>query len=168
MCFNGQSEFEGTLTLTPSILTGNGKMHFSGALLESKLMKFQPVRFTADTSDFFLRSDQSSQLADLAFATSNVNAKVDFEKRMAEFKSNGKGSIVKFPANQYICYMDKFKWYMDKNEIELGDDDRKIMSNNEIDLDAPEFISIHPKQDSLRFPASFLPRAGFSCHCIWA
>lgn len=154
--YNGQSEFAGTLELTPTILTGGGRMDFSGASLESHLMKFQQIRFTADTSDFSLKSEA---LADLAFATTNVNAKIDFSKRTAEFKSNGKGSVVKFPVNQYICYMDRFKWYMDKNEIELGGDDTKaISSTDNIDLDAPEFISVHPKQDSLRF---YAPRAKY-------
>lgn len=154
-CYKGQSQFHGTLELTPAMLTANGKMDFSGASLDSRLMKLQRIKFTADTSNFHLQSDQ---LGDLAFSTINVNAKVDFDRRTADFKSNGKGSIVKFPVNQYICYMDRFKWYMDKNEIELGSDDKKTLSGSDITLDAPEFISIHPKQDSLRF---YAPRARY-------
>jgi hypothetical protein len=51
--------------------------------------------------------------------------------------------------------MDRFKWFMDSEEIQLGDDKKKLDSNveNALDLEGPEFISVHPKQDSLRFIA---------------
>ena len=27
--------------------------------------------------------------------------------------------MIRFPANEYICYMEKFDWYMDKEEIDF-------------------------------------------------
>jgi len=155
LCYKNASQFSGTMSLTPQLLSGNGAMDFAGASLISKMMAFSQNKFHADTADFNLKSEQ---LADLSFATTNVNANVDFDRRVVECKSNGKGSVVKFPVNQYICFMDRFKWYMDKNEIELGSDKKVLASNASIDLDAPEFISIHPKQDSLRF---YAPRAKY-------
>jgi hypothetical protein len=148
--YNGQAEFTGRLSLTPKQLFGSGTADFSNAKLDAKLVKFRSNSFDSDTSNFSLKD---ADLASMAFKTSNVNAHVDFDKRMGEFKSNGKGTVVEFPVNQYICYMDNFKWYMDDSQIELGASKNPTAhaANEDLDLVGPEFISVHPKQDSLRF-----------------
>ncbi|TND02849.1 MAG: hypothetical protein FD123_3996 [Bacteroidetes bacterium] len=151
--YDGSSSFGGTLTLTPQELSGNGLLEFATAEMDSKDMVFKQHVVDADTANFRLKA---LELAGLAFDTKNMNAHLDFEKREGEFKANGKGSIVEFPVNQYICYMDQFKWFMDKGEIELGGKPKP--SQAEINIEGPEFISIHPKQDSLRFNA---PRAKY-------
>lgn len=145
--YNGQAQFNGTFSLTPKQLFGNGTADFSTAKLDAKLIKFKSNIFDSDTANFSLKT---ADIATLAFATDNVNAHIDFTKRIGEFKSNGKGSIVKFPVNQYICFMDNFKWFMDNSQIELGSD-KKPVQQSDLDLEGPEFISVHPKQDSLRF-----------------
>jgi hypothetical protein len=145
--YNGKAEFTGVLSLTPKQLFGSGIADFSNAKLVAKLVKFKANVFDSDTANFSLKTDD---IKTLAFSTDNVNAHIDFTKRVGEFKSNGKGSIVKFPVNQYICFMDNFKWYMDDSQIELGSD-KKPASQGDLDLEGPEFISVHPKQDSLRF-----------------
>lgn len=148
--YNGQSEFIGKLSLTPKQLYGSGTTDFSNAKMDAKLIKFFSNTFSSDTANFSLKA---LDIAQLAFATDNVNAKIDFDKRMGEFKSNGKGSIVKFPVNQYVCFMDNFKWFMDDATIELGSSKNPTAkaANEDLDLVGPEFISVHPKQDSLRF-----------------
>jgi hypothetical protein len=146
--YNGQSEFNGKLILTPKQLFGIGTADFSNAKLVAKWIKFKSNSFSSDTANFSLKD-----LETVGFATDNVNAQIDFDKRIGEFKSNGKGSVVKFPVNQYICFMDNFKWFMDNSTIELGTSKANAPKNPNEDLDlvGPEFISVHPKQDSLRF-----------------
>ncbi|MDQ3046247.1 MAG: hypothetical protein M3R27_01770 [Bacteroidota bacterium] len=148
--YNGQSEFSGRLSVTPKQLFGSGVADFSNAKLVGKLIKFKSNSFDSDTSNFTLKA---IDLAAEAFATDNVNSHIDFDKRVGEFKSNGKGSIVKFPVNLYVCFMDNFKWYMDDSQIELGSSKNPTAkaANEDLDLIGPEFISVHPKQDSLRF-----------------
>ncbi len=155
--YNGQAEFAGRLSLTPTQLYGTGFSDFVNAKLDAKWIKFKFHSFDSDTANFSLKS---AEIAALAFSTNNVNSHVDFDKRLGEFKSNGAGSIVKFPVNQYICFMDKFKWFMDASVIELGADKAKVNPNAgaDLDLEGPEFISVHPKQDSLRFQS---PRAKY-------
>lgn len=155
--FNGQAQFTGHLTLRPNQLYGTGYADFVNAKTEAKWIKFKQNSFDSDTANFNLKA---ADIAAMAFSTLNVNAHIDFDKRLGEFKSNGKGSIVKFPINQYICYMDKFKWFMDASIIELGADKASAAQNsgNDLDLEGPEFISVHPKQDSLRFQS---PRARY-------
>lgn len=157
--YNGKATFTGRFDLTPSLLSGKGKVNFDKAELEALNIKFKKTAFDSDTADFRLQSLEESALA---FSTNNVNAHVDFENREGVFKTNGKGSIVKFPVNQYICFMESFKWFMDRSDIELGTGDSKDTKDKkgttDLDLQGPEFISIHPKQDSLRFRA---PRAKY-------
>ena len=38
---------------------------------------------------------------------------------MGEFASNDGETKIELPANQYICYMDEFGRYMDKDEMEM-------------------------------------------------
>ena len=154
--YNGQASVKGRVDYTSKAMTGNGKLEFSGASMSADLIKFQNKKVTSDTASFSLKALESSQFA---FSTKNVNAIVDFEKRTGDFASNGKGTVVDFPVNQYICYMDNFKWYMDKGDIELSSRDaNKPKDDRLLELSGPEFISTNPKQDSLRFNA---PKAKF-------
>lgn len=150
--YKGISKINGELDLTPKELTGSGLVDFNNAKLDSKLIVFKNIKFTSDTANFSLKD---SETGEVAFSTFNVNANVDFSKRLGEFKSNGAGSIVQFPANQYICYMESFKWFMDDANIEIGGSGKSApKTKDDLDLEGPEFISVHPKQDSLRFRAS--------------
>lgn len=153
------SELNGTINITPDGMTGNGVMEFRNAIMNSDKYVFKNRVFDADTCDFSLKTMEDEEIA---FNTKNYKGHVDFDKRKGEFKSNGGTSLVEFPVNMYICYMDQFDWFMDKDEIELtnnqtnqpGIDDMDIKALADIDLAGSEFISTHPGQDSLRFKSS--------------
>jgi hypothetical protein len=159
---NQQAEFDGLMTLSPKLLTGRGLSKFGVGNLTSELMRFGSTFIDADTSNFALKSEEFSLKDALSFSTENVKAHVDFESRKGDFVSNGKGSIVKFPALQYICFMQSFTWYMDNDDIEFGADAaKKAQQQKDVNLKSLEFVSTHPKQDSLRFDAlsaKFNPR----------
>jgi hypothetical protein len=152
--------FRGRYDLTNKELTGNGKVDFEKADLSGRKILFVKRRFFSDTSNFHLKAFDEEGFT---FSTVNVNSKIDFDKREGEFISNGKGSYVKFDKNQYIAYMDRFKWFMDSEDIELGDTQKKLdvdgSAESGLDLEGPQFISVHPKQDSLRF---FAPGAKYN------
>lgn len=155
--YETQANLNGNLQLKPKGLTGNGIMTFASSELESKLFKYKLNAFDSDTSDFRLTSDNT---AALAFSTKNVNSHIDFTKRVGEFKSNGGGSYVSFPLNQYICYIDQFKWFMDQESIELssGNEHKTAgsdTSESSLNLTGSDFISVEPRQDSLQFKAPF-------------
>ncbi|MBK5286163.1 MAG: hypothetical protein JJE25_12250, partial [Bacteroidia bacterium] len=143
--FERQAKLEGNLALSPTGLSGNGLMSFEKAELQSNLFRYKWSSFSADTADFRLRSDRENEFA---FASKNLKANIDLQKRLGEFRSNGSGSYVTFPANQYICYIDEFRWFMDKKEIEIG-----APLTAQTEGAGSEFISIHPVQDSLRWKA---------------
>jgi hypothetical protein len=151
--------FKGRFDLNYKELIGNGKVEFEKADLSSSKILFVKRRFFSDTANFHLKAFEEEGFT---FSTVNVNAKIDFDARIGEFITNGSGSYVKFDKNQYIAFMDRFKWYMDAEEIELGDQNKKMdteAAEQGLDLEGPEFISVHPKQDSLRF---FAPAAKYN------
>ncbi len=150
--FNNRFTFTGKYSLSPQELRGNGVVDMVKADIEAVNILFKQHQFFSDTANFHLKAIGEEGLT---FASDNVNAKMDLQKRVGEFVANGRASIVRFPKNQYIAYMERFKWFMDSEEIQLGDENKKLDGNveNALDLDGPEFISVHPKQDSLRFLA---------------
>ena len=165
--YNGKCTFHGKYALTPQELRGNGTVDMKKADLQAVNILFKEHEFTSDTADFHLKAVED---VGLSFESNNVNAKMDLNKRVGTFVSNGKGSTVRFPKNQYIAFMDRFKWFMDDEEIQLGDDQQKVDRNTEnaLDLEGPEFISVHPKQDSLRFisPAAKYNIRKYIINCI--
>lgn len=158
--FDGQASLHGTLKLQPEGLSGWGMLEFSKAELRSNEFKFSEHIVDADTSAFNLKA---LDVAGFAFKTDNVNAHVDFIDRKGEFKSNGEGSLVEFPQNQYMCFMDQFTWFMDQEEIEVSASQQKVqtepgkeltaMEMEDIQLSGSAFISTNPDQDSLSFIA---------------
>lgn len=144
--YQGTVDIAGNLTLTPSGLGGSGIARFLESELESRNFAFRSDDYGADTSDFRLKSDYENILA---IQTRNVNAKIDLVKRMGSFSSNGSGSFVSFPLNQYLCFIAQFKWYFDNREVEFGEE--KTLTTQVIE--GSDFLSTNPFQDSLRWNA---------------
>ncbi len=151
--FEGESELDGGLVLGEDGMTGDGSMRFSGAELNSDLYRFNRRHILADTASFQL--DQRVEGA-LAFKTDNVHCDIDFDERVGEFASNDGETKIELPANQYICYMDEFKWFMDKDEMEMSSN-REPLDDFVIDTDeassSSNFYSVRADQDSLNFLA---------------
>lgn len=148
--YDKQAYLYGKTELSPKGMNGAGLVDFTNATLKSKLFNFKTVQVHADTSDFRLTEGDT---ASIAFRTDNVNATVKLDERVGEFVSNGNETKVEFPYNQYICYMDRFKWYMDQGDIELESDRTASAGNEDLQLSGSNFISVNPGQDSLRFMA---------------
>ncbi len=157
-CYNKFATFHGVLTVSPELLSGNGQMDFLKAFVNSNNFVFLQHRVKADTASFNLKNED---LTGIAFGTTNMKTDIDFETRIGEFVTNGSGSIVKFPENKYIAYMDEFKWYIDQDDIELGTKEKQKETSNakELEFSGSRFISVDSHQDSLQF---ITPRARFS------
>ena len=157
---SSEADLRGDVTLSMDGLIGNGVMQFGKGEVQSYLYTYETNAILADTSEFRLLSSDKS-LDELAFKTQNLNARVDFITRVGEFKSNSGESFVTFPENQYICYMDKFNWYMDNDDLEMENSNQAAADINidtDLDLAVSNFYSIHPDQDSLNFGS---PKARF-------
>ncbi len=155
--YKHEVDLNGWLSLTPASLTGDGTLDFEDAKMNSDLFLFRQHEIDADTADFRLKA---YELEDFAFSTKNYKSHIDFDERKGVFKSNGGGSLVEFPVNMYVCFMDEFEWFMDEEEIALtsrpdpnvpNTDNLNLKELVDIELGGSEFISVHPAQDSLRF-----------------
>ena len=133
LAYKEKVQFRGRYDLTFKDLVGNGKVDFEKANLVSTKILFVKRRIFSDTANFRLKAFEEEGFT---FSTVNVNAKIDFDQRIGEFVTNGEGSYVKFDKNQYIAFMDRFKWYMDAEDIELGDTQKKaVQDTSEAGLD---------------------------------
>jgi hypothetical protein len=157
--FEGEAKLEGTAYIRKEGSSGRGYMTFMEATLASRDMTFKRWEINADTADFSLADDEVED--EMAFGSTDVNAHVSFKERQGEFKSNDGEKVVTFPVNQYVCKMDMFTWFMDKEEIELSKsgDAADVSIETDLDLAGSNFFSIHKDQDSLNFMA---PKAKFS------
>lgn len=148
--YGDQAFLHGITDLKPAGMTGAGLVDFKNATLRSDLFQFATMQVHADTSDFRLTEGDT---ASIAFKTDNVNATVKLDERVGEFVSNGSETKVEFPVNQYMCFMDRFKWYMDQGDIELESDRTAAVGNEDLQLSGSNFISTRADQDSLSFMA---------------
>lgn len=137
--YDAQAFLNGEVYLRPEGLTGGGLMKMEDSELTAKLYNFNLNTFNSDTADFRLNR---SDLDAIAFESVNLQTEIDLIERTGIFESNGSGSFVSFPENQYICFIDQLKWFMDESHVELGASEFGSGS---------KFVSVHPDQDSLRF-----------------
>ena len=137
--YDAQASLDGEVYLRPDGLTGGGLVKMEDSELTADLYSFHLNTFDSDTADFRLNR---SDLDAIAFESVNLQTEIDLIQRTGTFQSNGSGSFVTFPENQYICYIDQLKWFMDESHVELGASEFGSGS---------KFVSVHPDQDSLRF-----------------
>jgi len=136
--FNTETYLSGRLLLRSSGLHGNGKVDWNDAQLFSKDIRFKREIMDADTSDFRIKSIDTTKFA---LITKNVNSHIDFNLRTGDFKANSNAITTEFPYNLYRTSIDQFKWDMDK----------KILTFKSGRYGIATFTSEAPEQDSLKF-----------------
>lgn len=147
--FNPTTSLAGNLLLEPTGLSGEGRMYMEGAELLSDHFTYRAFEIDADTSDFFLKSLHSKGFTVL---TENIDAHIDFSAQTGQFKSNEEFTLVSFPENKYVSFLDNFEWDMNKKILAMGSSSGVVNEEaNEDDLQGPRYISTDPDQDSLSF-----------------
>jgi hypothetical protein len=152
---NDSTALSGMLALTPSGLSGSGRMELTNSVLISDYFSYTANVFDADTSEFRLKSVNTDGYT---LITDNINAHVDFENLTGLFRTNEDFSLVEFPENKYVSRLDLFKWNMERAELEMGsasvtDTVADIITDEygEQTMVGPRYISIDREQDSLSF-----------------
>ncbi len=150
--FNNTSVLAGNLKLQPSGLGGEGRMFLEGAELHSEKYAFKANEIDADTADFFLKSLHSEGFTVL---TENMKSHIDFTQQKGLFTTNEDFTLVSFPENKYVSYLDHFEWNMSSKELAMGSRSSTPPATEiaEEGLTGPRYISIDPAQDSLSFIA---------------
>ncbi len=149
--FNDSTYLSGNLLLEPSGLSGKGRMDLKNSDLVSDRFTYKANEIFADTSDFFLKSLKATGFTVL---TENVNSHISFTKRKGWFGSNEGYSLVTFPENKYISYIDQFIWDMPEKEVAMGArsvPEEPDYTQEDVEPEGPRFISTDPDQDSLSF-----------------
>lgn len=134
----GQHTLQGTAILTPDGLKGVGLFDWPKAYMQSQSFSFDAFKTLADTTDLQIRAFDAD---DLALTTENLNARVDFEKQIGNFKANDEFLTTALPYNQYETSFNEFDWNI-KDEIITFKAKEGVKGG---------FLSVHPDQDSLRF-----------------
>ncbi len=141
----------GDLLLEPSGLSGWGRMDLRNSDMISENFVYKSDEIFADTSDFYLKSLTADGLTVL---TENVNSHIDYRQQKGWFKSNEEYTLVTFPENKYISYIDYFVWDMQKKTLAMGNPNSDTNVDDLPDDEepiGPRYISTDPKQDSLNF-----------------
>lgn len=152
--FNDQALLNGNLILAPSGLTGNGKMDFFDAQLQSQSFKYLTSDLYADTAYFQLNTVDNSAIALKAY---EVASHVNFQSKLGDFKATNPNAYLEFPFNQYIAFMDQFNWAIEAHKIDMSSSGGVASAEDE-NAKNSKFFSIHPDQDSLNF---VVPKASY-------
>jgi hypothetical protein len=146
--YDGQARLTGGTAFTPKGLNGWGEFTFGTGRLTSNNYNFLEHETKADTSKFDVMVIGKKN--EFAFKTKNVSSYVNFNDKKATFKSNDKMTVVQFPQNKYICYLNRFTWDMVTEQMDLGGGSSDTSNGKN---PGSKFISVHPKQDTLNFIA---------------
>ena len=148
--YDGESELSGMLAIDAKGLSGAGYLDLAKAGLEAQDFSFQLQKATTQHASFELYGRYASLSA---FETDDVVGEIDFEQRRGEFIPNSGETAIELPIQQYLCYMDRFRWFMDDDEIDLISerDVESLPLNFSENRTISNFISIEPEQDSLHF-----------------
>lgn len=155
--YRNEAKIAGSLNLTPAGLTGQGTVKIRDAEMEAFLFEFKHRTFEATVDVFRIKS---VNLSAMSISTRNYRTHFDFDQMKGEFKSTRGLSRVDFPVNQYACTMDRFDWLVNQKLIRLFNERNDQVSIADsltpeqlVNYKFPgtEFVSTHPKQDSLRF-----------------
>ncbi len=155
--FENGTTLDGSLILTPSMLSGSGIVNTVDSRITSDLFSFNTNQIKADTSVYNLKSTSTSGYA---FIAENVRTDIDFGLQMTQFHLNTDTSVVKFPEIQYICTMTDFKYDMKTHVLDMEQKGKtgsellppdKLLSLNFTNLDKPTFFATNVIGDTISF-----------------
>ncbi len=138
--FDNSFSLTGLAILTPGGLYGDGILDWTDGAMTSDNLRFRAKGVTADSTSLRIKTSKASSIA---FSTANVQADIDFEKKLGKFKSNSDEITTAMPYIKYRTSMDEFDWDMNEETI-----------NFTSKSDNATFLSVHPDQDSLSFTGS--------------
>ncbi|MCK4664051.1 MAG: hypothetical protein KAT68_14380 [Bacteroidales bacterium] len=157
--FDKQGYINGEIKLEPTEMTANGSIHIEDSRLKSDLFKFSDETIDSKYTKFDIRT---TDLTEFTFRSDSVKSHIDFVKKNASFKSNKEVTQIQLPQNQYHAYIESFTWEMDEEKISMSTEYMVKIIESGVEKYVPkerkgnipigsQFISVHPKQDSLNF-----------------
>lgn len=158
--YRNDATLTGNVTIMPGNAYAAGTAEVKDGTLASRRFSLHSRDIAAKVSTFTLRSDRYNNVA---FAAQDIQSAVDFDKRQGEFATNRATDRVMLPLVQYVAYIDKFTWDMDKQQVDLRNSKSLSTDGMEMlgirervarpDMPGARLVSSDPKQDSLSFHA---------------
>jgi hypothetical protein len=160
--FDDELKFFGELILSDEGMVGNGTAIFKNKTeMSSENFVIKNKDLFSDSVKFALKSKDGQHTA---IQSENYMVHVDFDGQRGYFESNNPEVFLQFPLIRYLCFMNELEWDMKSNHVYLKNSEKSSYSNEELDrmnlreliaigddLPGSEFISLHPRQDSLTF-----------------
>ncbi len=155
--FDNGTSLEGSIKLTPGLLSGNGIINMTDSRITSKKFTFASGLIKADTADYNFRSPSTSGYA---FIADNAAAEINFDLKRARFHLNTDSSMVKLPEIEYICTMTDFDYDMQSKILAMEQKGKssaplmppeKLTSVDFRNLEKPTFIAVNSIRDTISF-----------------
>lgn len=152
-------EFFGTLKVEPLGFSGDGVLILdNGGQIKGESIEFKPRSIYSPLADFTLKTKDKE-----ATYIQSAGYKIDIslDNKLATFESKTKNSLIHFPFHKYMAFVEKLNWEMQENIVRVNEDsieNASFYALNSKQREAMEgrieFVSVHPRQDSLRFFAN--------------
>ena len=159
--YNPETQFDGSLLLTPQNLSGKGRVDLGTADIRSDSITFKANTFASDTSVFRLKTVKDGPYQ--VVTVDSVRSEIDFNTRKGKFIPGKDYALVQFPSNKFSAYIDGMIWDMDDEKIHIGTLDtvtRPIKNPVDFKYQYPgegkgaRYFSTARDADSLNFVAS--------------
>ena len=136
----GDVKFDGNLQIDPDGLKGQGTLSMENFTISSDRFTFFQHSFEADQALFTLydksSTDSTVGTRNKLFVSQNGTGRFNLQRRNASFITEEKPIQTSLPTIQYQGFSGSFDWDMNGNLIQLKETD---------------WVTAHPRQDSLRF-----------------
>ncbi|MGD0342179.1 MAG: hypothetical protein ABSA76_10815, partial [Bacteroidales bacterium] len=155
--FDNGTALDGSLKLTPALLSGAGVINSAESRLTSDMFRFNANSIKADTANYNLKSPSTNGYA---FIAENAATDINFDLKMTTFHLNTDTSVVKFPEIQYICKMTDFAYNMESKVLNMEQKGKsnapmitpdKLVRLDFARLDKPTFFATNVIGDTISF-----------------
>jgi len=118
--YNPETQFDGSLLLTPSGLTGKGRIDLGLADIRSNEFDFKANKFSADSSIFRLRAVKGGPVQ--LTTNERFRSEIDFDTRKGRFTPgmNQDYALIQFPTNRFAAHIEGMIWDMDDAQVHIG------------------------------------------------
>jgi len=134
-------EFDGSMILSPKVLTASGELYYENAISVSKEFILQSTDFTADHSQFNLFDVEAGEKI---IKADELYSAMSFEDDFGSFETLTDSAHFELRKNKYHLYYELMEW----------DRANKSLLFSQFSTDDAWLVSVDKYQDSLQFYAS--------------
>ncbi|MFW5792897.1 MAG: hypothetical protein ACOCWC_01335 [Bacteroidota bacterium] len=155
--FAGLTTLYGSVSVTPTGLTGSGRMDLFGSEISADELAFTSKTFDSPDADFKLYTADGERVAFNAF---NYSGHFDLNVFSGTLDGTDDKAKISFPENRFDGYGFNFDWDMEAKNLKLTNvaapDPEEVAELTyaeiiDMDFSGYEMVSTHIAQDSLRF-----------------